>query len=669
MAETPSSPSAPGGMLRRLWDYIGGPVYDTAKHGLEVATELDRTMVDLGRVTRATGDELEADRETLQRTARNTGLATKDIAGIMTAGLRGSRPAADRTRFTEYGARAAVAWGADSAETGRALAHAGRALQASQPQLERVTDTATAGAHAVNAAPLDMMSLVGKVGREGRGMGLSPDQLVPYGAAMHVAGVETDDAATGLNALFGALGNRGNRGEEFAGAFRRAGIDLGQFDRQRARDPNGAINRYLETVRGMTDVAKRRKFLNDTVGESAADAIERLAEENPRRREIEHDLAARGTAGTVDREFAQARGSNSGEIDRSRRLFDDVTGRAGRRALDGIGVGAGAVNRQAEAEYPTTAEAVAAGRARILREEIAGLDRDIAEARRDGGLAGRVPGLEQTRAAKQAELAAAQRAAAGPPGANDGTASAAVPGSRPGDAPGMPGAPVPMPRPAEAEAQYPQTPATLRAEFGIVQAEQATALAEADRLRNGGAAFNAPERAQYQRIWERIGALEALGTALDQRIRAMTPAASPAGAAGANLPGAATRPSTGAAPAPVPPILESPGGPVQPLPMLGGQAPDAGSSTGPFTPLPMSGGTVRPNADNWTLPTRASLDGGEAGGHGNGLSGARGAPVSVAITMGGVTVAQHGLSVAELAQELGTRIAQRLNGSLHEAHA
>jgi TP901 family phage tail tape measure protein len=680
------------------------------------ALSLERAMADVQRATRASSQELQGYQDHVLRLARTTGRTKEEIAGLMAAGASERRRGQDLADYAALAARASQAWGERADKTGETLAALGNIYRANQPRLEGIADAIQTAADATSTRASDISGFLRHVGQEGAAVGISAENMAAYGASLRRAGADGPAAQKAMSSIVDTLSQAGDQGKDFDAALRTMGLRTRSFAQAFRRDANGTILDFLERLQRLSP-DKRNSAISNIFGNDQAEEIRRLAEQVTRVRELQRQLTDRNrTRGAVGRQFDIVSEADFAKLERAQQAIDTLITRLGRLGKVAGGAVADLINRSVDALEPSRAEA-AASREQAASQKLADLERQLAEARGAGGLAGRVAGLEAAVAEARREWQEATRGMDRPSGLRSERARTAR-GLEPEVLEQRPVDPRmrrnheryggPTPRPAEARSQ---DAAAMRAELEKTEAAIAAIEERLQGLRHAtvGAPFNAPERAALTDALAELDRLQAKAAEIDATMktlfgpefssRAGSAAQEAAGRINSALDGAAS--SAHAAGQKISAQLAAgitAGGPAVSAAMQGVAAramrnvPQSPAKEGPFRRLGHAGeqivaqlaagmtgndvtdrmrsvadaamSSVRPNAGAWPLPQRASAGeaaaGGASGGGGDRL-------IHVEVHMGGVTISPGGQSLDDAARALGDRVAGRVRSSLHES--
>ena len=142
-------------------------VMDVARKAFASSVSMEREMYNVQRATDATGAALKKNEDFILDLARATGKTKEELAQMFAAGGFAGRPAHELQRYTEYAAKATVAWGTNAQETGQALAELGNIYDASQKRIEQIGDTINSVADSSASSEKDLRARPERVERLG----------------------------------------------------------------------------------------------------------------------------------------------------------------------------------------------------------------------------------------------------------------------------------------------------------------------------------------------------------------------------------------------------------------------------------------------------------------------------------------------------------------------
>jgi TP901 family phage tail tape measure protein len=309
-------------------------------YGIKLATDqaisLERTMIEVGKATNASGDDLKAYENSILDLSRATGKTKEEIGSIMAAAAFAGRPTQDLTRYTEYAAKATAAWGTSAEETGQALAEIANTYKASQSRLEQIGDAINYVADNAAARESDLIEFIRRSGVAGDQAGLSAEQTIAFGAAMKEVGVNTEVAANTFNTLMNMMA----LGDEFLDSskegFAALGLNAAKVQKEFAKKPLETTVKLLERISKIKDPIKAAEIRTALFGKEYQDNVAILSGNLGG---LEKALGLVGDkskyAGSVFSNFTTSINTDVGKLDRAARSLEVLGVRTG-NAFKGI---------------------------------------------------------------------------------------------------------------------------------------------------------------------------------------------------------------------------------------------------------------------------------------------------------------------------------------------
>lgn len=299
-----------------------------AQRALQSSLSMEREMYNVQRATDSAGAALKAQEQFLMDLARATGKTKEELAQLYAAAGFAGRPVRELGQFTEYAAKATVAWGTNAQETGQSMAEIGNIYGATQKRIEEIGDAINTVADSSASSERDLIEIVRRVGGAGKIVGISAENMLAFGAALKEVGVGTEVASTGLNAMLTKIAVPDDKFDEALG---KAGLKPKQFRQNVEKNATGAILELLGALRKL-EGTKRLAVLKDLFGMEYADDIARMVggyERINKLLEIANDKTK--TLGSVRNGFAIALEKDFNKIDRATQSIDAVMKRVGDR--------------------------------------------------------------------------------------------------------------------------------------------------------------------------------------------------------------------------------------------------------------------------------------------------------------------------------------------------
>jgi TP901 family phage tail tape measure protein len=326
-----------GSTVSRALGAVGGAylAMDGARRAWRSSLSLDREMYNIQRATDSSGEVLKRQESFILDLARATGKTKEELAQLYAAAGFAGRPASELGRFTDYAAKATVAWGTNAQETGQALAEIGNIYQANQKRIEAIGDAINTVADGSASSEKDLIEILRRVGGAGQGLGISAENMLAFAASLKEVGVGTEVVATGLNAMLTKISVPD---DDFDEALGKIGLKAKKFRADVDKNATGAIMTLLEALKKI-EGTKRIAVLKDLFGMEYADDISRLVGSLDRVQKLlglANDKAK--ALGSVRSGFGLALEKDFNKVDRATQAIDVLMLRMGKRMKE-IGSG------------------------------------------------------------------------------------------------------------------------------------------------------------------------------------------------------------------------------------------------------------------------------------------------------------------------------------------
>lgn len=329
---------------------IGGGAYivgDQIRRAAASSISFERSLIEVGKATDTSGADLEVYSEKLLRLARQTGKSKEELASMLSQAGFAGRPKEELMDFTEYSAKAMVAWQTGAEDTGQALAEIGNIYGANQKRIEEIGDAINTMADNSASRESDLLEFMRRAGASSKEAGMSAEKMLAFGAAMKEVGVRNEVAATGFEALLNVM----KLGEEFskkAGeGLKGLGINSTKMRRQFVAKPVETILMLLNKIKDVADPLKRAEIMTNLFGKAYQDDIAKMLNALPQLSKYLELMGdkAKIAAGGVRFQFGQNIDKDVSKIDRATQSIDVLYKRLG----DPIKVQAGSIAEQINA--------------------------------------------------------------------------------------------------------------------------------------------------------------------------------------------------------------------------------------------------------------------------------------------------------------------------------
>jgi len=326
---------------------IGGGAYiigDQIRRAAKSSMDFERSMIEVGKATDASGADLEKYSEGILALARATGKTKEDLASMLSSAGFAGRPKEELMNFTEYAAKATVAWGTSAEDTGQALAEIGNIYDANQKRIEEIGDAINTMADSSASKETDLLDFMRRAGASAKQAGISAEHMLAFGASMKEVGVRTDVAATGFEALLNVM----KLGKEFskkAGeGLKELGIDSTKMRKAFVAKPVETMVDLLEKINKVADPLKKAEIMTNLFGKEYQDDIAKMMNALPKVTKYIELMSdkAKIAAGGVRFQFGQSLDKDVSKIDRATQSIDVLYKRIG----DPIKIQIGGISEQ-----------------------------------------------------------------------------------------------------------------------------------------------------------------------------------------------------------------------------------------------------------------------------------------------------------------------------------
>lgn len=284
------------------------------------ALSFERELYNVQRATDSSGEALRNQGEFLLDLSRATGKTKEELAQLYAAAGFAGRPVNELGRFTDYAAKATVAWGTSAETTGQALAEIGNIYGAKQGRIEEIGDAINTIADKSASKETDLLDFLKRVGGQAAILGISAENVLAFGAALKEVGVQTEVAATGFSSAI--LNKALVPDDDFDKKLVKAGINAKKFRKVVEQDATKGIVTLLEGVNKLEGV-KKLGVLKDLFGLEYADDVARLAGALSRLNDLRKIAGDRKAyLGSVRQGFSLALEKDFNKIARAERAMD-----------------------------------------------------------------------------------------------------------------------------------------------------------------------------------------------------------------------------------------------------------------------------------------------------------------------------------------------------------
>lgn len=323
--------------------YGGGRV---ASRALGSSMDFERAMIEVTKATDATQAERAQYEKDLLRLARDTGQNKEGLAGMMAQAGFSGRPKNELLQFTRYGAMASTAWQTTPEATGQSLAEIGNIYEADQKRIEEIGDQINFAADSSASRETDLLEIVRRVGSTAKTAGMTTGDLLAFGASLKERGVQTEIAASGMEAFINFL----KLGEEYSkGAddgLAKLGHNSDKLRKAFVKAPMETAIKFLEKIQSIKDPMKKAEVLTGIFGATRQDDVERMSNAVGKMAEYRDKFNdQKQYGGTVLTQFAEQLQNDVSKIDQSTQQLDVLLKRIGDPMKQALGYGAEKLNK------------------------------------------------------------------------------------------------------------------------------------------------------------------------------------------------------------------------------------------------------------------------------------------------------------------------------------
>lgn len=323
--------------------YGGGRV---AQRALGSSMDFERAMIEVTKATDANPAERAQYEKDLLKLARETGQNKEGLAGMLSQAGFSGRPKNELLQFTKYGAMASTAWQTTPEATGQSLAEIGNIYEANQKEIERIGDQINFAADSSASRETDLLEIVRRVGSTSKTAGMTTGDLLAFGASLKERGVQTEIAASGMEAFINFL----KLGEEYSkGAddgLAKLGYNSDKLRKAFVKAPMETAIKFLEKVQSIKDPMKKAEVLTGIFGATRQDDVERMSNAVGKMAEYRDKFNdQKQYGGSVLKGFNEQMQNDVSKLDQSQQQIDVLLKRAGDPVKQMLGYGAEKMNK------------------------------------------------------------------------------------------------------------------------------------------------------------------------------------------------------------------------------------------------------------------------------------------------------------------------------------
>ncbi|AXS39278.1 phage tail tape measure protein [Breoghania sp. L-A4] len=264
-----------------------------------------------------------------------SGISAGGLAEIMAEAGQAGIAMERLGRFTNYTAKASVAFDMAAGETGSTFAKLGNVYQLNQQRLEHLADATNLLSNNMAAKASEILNFTNRAAGAADVLNLLPEQMAAVGAAMTAAGVVPETAARGLNAFSNKMVKGGPKIER---AFKSIGLSFKQWSKLKKENGPQAMRQLFESLNKDSDGARA---MQDLFGQDFSDDFGKLMK-NPKLLAQAFQLAGEEAriAGSVQAEYSNKVATDIGRIRRLGNHLKAIGIRLGNMAAGPLGAAA-----------------------------------------------------------------------------------------------------------------------------------------------------------------------------------------------------------------------------------------------------------------------------------------------------------------------------------------
>lgn len=189
----------------------GAGAYVGLSRAVGGAMDFEAAMADVAKKVNATEHELKGFEAAIKQIARTTPLAQTEVAALVAQAGQFGIANQDILRFSQLGAKAAVAFDMQAQEAANSLSQIKNALDLNMDGLEQYADAINAVADSAGTSESMLINFVLRTAGSAKAAGMASLDLLAFGASMNEVGLSSERSATAINAMlakFSALSTK-----------------------------------------------------------------------------------------------------------------------------------------------------------------------------------------------------------------------------------------------------------------------------------------------------------------------------------------------------------------------------------------------------------------------------------------------------------------------------
>lgn len=247
------------GITGRLAAFGGGYLAVTSGYRgtVKAAMDFEDQMAEVRKVLDPTPEQFKRiSGEILNMSKRMSGIKAGGLAEIMAEAGQAGIAAESLNRFTEFTAKAAVAFDTTARETGNHFAKMTNVFQFSQPQLEAWGDTVNHLSNNMAAKAGEIIDFTNRAAGAAKPLGLAAEDMSAFGTAMIALGSVPETAGRGMD-YFGRMVTQASTGDKkITGIFSSIGINFKEWNKLKKENGPKAMMQLFNTMKTSKNGAK-----------------------------------------------------------------------------------------------------------------------------------------------------------------------------------------------------------------------------------------------------------------------------------------------------------------------------------------------------------------------------------------------------------------------------
>lgn len=258
-----------GRMLALGAGYVG---FDKAIRGTVGASiEFEEKFAEVRKVLDGSPQQIAAMRTEILALSKRLPVAANGLADIMAAAGQAGVAIKDLPAFTEFTAKAAVAFDMPEAEIGDRFAKLKNVFQLDQGGLEELANASNLLSNNQASSADQITDFANRAAGAAGGLKLLPRELAAVGSAMASAGIAPETAARGISAMTNKIVAGGPKVTK---AFQSIGLTFGDWRKLQATNGPAALTQLFTTAGKKGE--KGLKALQDLVGQDFSDDFSKI---------------------------------------------------------------------------------------------------------------------------------------------------------------------------------------------------------------------------------------------------------------------------------------------------------------------------------------------------------------------------------------------------------